>query len=109
MKDVKLDKLKNYLIRELSGGKKRRFSLLVALIGELQIFFSDEPTTGLDPKNKKGIWGILSHCKENRYMILTKNLMNEAETLCDRIGIILKRKLRCLGLNMENHLNYMLF
>ena len=97
LKDVKLVKFRNYLVRELSGGMKRRLSLGVALIGEPPIVFLDEPTTGLDPKNKREIWDILSHCKENRSIILTTHLMDEAETLCDRIGIILKGKIRCLG------------
>ncbi len=97
LEDVNLMKFKNYLVRELSGGMKRRLSLGIALIGEPPIVFLDEPTTGLDPKNKREIWDILSHCKENRCMILTTHLMDEAETLCDRIGIILKGKIRCLG------------
>ena len=97
LQDVKLTKFRKYLVRELSGGMKRRLSLGIALIGEPPIVFLDEPTTGLDPKNKREIWDILSHCKENRCMILTTHLMDEAETLCDRIGIILKGKLRCLG------------
>ena len=95
--DVKLEKFRHLLVRELSGGMKRRLSVGVALIGEPPIVFLDEPTTGLDPKNKREIWDILSHCKENRCMILTTHLMDEAETLCDRIGIILKGKIRCLG------------
>ena len=97
LEDVKLKKYRNYLVRELSGGMRRRLSLGVALVGEPPIVFLDEPTTGLDPKNKREIWDILSHCKENRCMILTTHLMDEAETLCDRIGIILKGKIRCLG------------
>ena len=97
LQDVKLTKFRKYLVRELSGGMKRRLSLGIALIGEPPIVFLDEPTTGLDPKNKREIWDILSHCKENRCMILTTHLMDEAETLCDRIGIILKGKIRCLG------------
>ena len=97
LKDVKLTKFKNYLVRELSGGMKRRLSLGIALIGEPPIVFLDEPTTGLDPKNKREIWDILFHCKQDRCMILTTHLMDEAETLCDRIGIILKGKIRCLG------------
>ena len=97
LEDVKLTKYKNYLVRELSGGMKRRLSLGISLIGEPPIVFLDEPTTGLDPKNKREIWDILSHCKKDRCMILTTHLMDEAETLCDRIGIILKGKIRCLG------------
>ena len=97
LQDVKLTRFRNYLVRELSGGMKRRLSLGIALIGEPPIVFLDEPTTGLDPKNKREIWDILSHCKANRCMILTTHLMDEAETLCDRIGIILKGRIRCLG------------
>ena len=97
LEDVRLTKFKGYLVRELSGGMKRRLSLGIALIGEPAIVFLDEPTTGLDPKNKREIWDILSHCKANRCMILTTHLMDEAETLCDRIGIILKGKIRCIG------------
>ena len=104
--DVKLVKFRKYLVRELSGGMRRRLSLGVALIGEPPIVFLDEPTTGLDPKNKREIWDILSHCKENRCMILTTHLMDEAETLCDRIGIILKGKIRCLGSQYKLKVNY---
>ena len=104
--DVKLKKFRKYLVRELSGGMRRRLSLGVALVGEPPIVFLDEPTTGLDPKNKREIWDILSHCKANRCMILTTHLMDEAETLCDRIGIILKGKIRCLGSQYKLKNNY---
>ena len=103
---VKLKKFRKFLVRELSGGMKRRLSLGVALVGEPPIVFLDEPTTGLDPKNKREIWDILSHCKENRCMILTTHLMDEAETLCDRIGIIIKGKIRCLGSQYKLKNNY---
>ena len=106
LQDVKLVKFRKYLVRELSGGMRRRLSLGVSLIGEPPIVFLDEPTTGLDPKNKREIWDILSHCKENRCMILTTHLMDEAETLCDRIGIILKGKIRCLGSQYKLKNNY---
>ena len=106
LEDVKLKKFRKYLVRELSGGMRRRLSLGVALVGEPPIVFLDEPTTGLDPKNKREIWDILSHCKENRCMILTTHLMDEAETLCDRIGIILKGKIRCLGSQYKLKNNY---
>ena len=106
LEDVKLTKFRKYLVRELSGGMRRRLTLGVALIGEPPIVFLDEPTTGLDPKNKREIWDILSHCKANRCMILTTHLMDEAETLCDRIGIILKGKIRCLGSQYKLKTNY---
>ena len=76
---------------------KRRLSLGISLVGNPKIIFLDEPTTGLDPENKRGIWEILSNCKANKCMILTTHLMEEAEILSDRIGIITNGSLKCLG------------
>jgi len=76
---------------------KRRLSLGVSLVGNPNIVFLDEPTTGLDPENKRQIWEILSNCKTNKCMILTTHLMDEAEVLSDRIGIITNGTLKCLG------------
>lgn len=76
---------------------KRRLSLGISVVGNPQIVFLDEPTTGLDPENKRQIWEILSNCKENKCIILTTHLMEEVEVLSDRIGIIVNGSLRCLG------------
>jgi len=76
---------------------KRRLSLGISLVGNPKIVFLDEPTTGLDPENKRQIWDILSNCKKNKCMILTTHLMEEAEILSDRIGIITSGSLKCLG------------
>lgn len=76
---------------------KRRLSLGISLVGNPQIVFLDEPTTGLDPENKRQIWEILSNCKENKCIILTTHLMEEVEVLSDRIGIIVHGSLKCLG------------
>jgi ABC-type multidrug transport system ATPase subunit len=76
---------------------KRRLSLGISIVGNPQIVFLDEPTTGLDPENKRQIWEILSNCKENKCIILTTHLMEEVEVLSDRIGIIVNGSLRCLG------------
>jgi len=97
LKNIKLDEFKDFLVRELSGGMKRRLSLGISLVGNPSIVFLDEPTTGLDPENKRQIWDILSNCKENKCMILTTHLMEEAEVLSDRIGIIVQGHLKCLG------------
>lgn len=88
---------KNYLVKELSGGMKRRLSLGISLVGNPSLVFLDEPTTGLDPENKRQIWDILSTCKEGKSMILTTHIMEEAEVLTDRIGIIINGELKCLG------------
>jgi ABC-type multidrug transport system ATPase subunit len=76
---------------------KRRLSLGISLVGNPQIVFLDEPTTGLDPENKRQIWEILSNCKQNKCIILTTHLMEEVEVLSDRIGIIVHGALKCLG------------
>jgi ABC-type multidrug transport system ATPase subunit len=97
LRDIKLDKFRGFLIRELSGGMKRRLSLGISIVGNPSIVFLDEPSTGLDPENKRQIWEILTNCKQDKCMILTTHLMEEAEVLSDRIGIIVNGSLRCLG------------
>lgn len=76
---------------------KRRLSLGISIVGNPSIVFLDEPTTGLDPENKRQIWDILSNCKLNKCIILTTHLMEEAEVLSDKIGIIVNGQLKCLG------------
>lgn len=97
LQDIKLENFRHFLVKELSGGMKRRLSLGISIVGNPSIVFLDEPTTGLDPENKRQIWEILSNCKENKCMILTTHLMEEAEVLSDRIGIIVNGQLKCLG------------
>ena len=99
--NIRLDKHKHLLVKELSGGMKRRLSLGIALVGNPSIIFLDEPTTGLDPQSKREIWDILLNNKEHKCMILTTHLMDEAEILSDRIGIIVNGKLKCLGSKLE--------
>jgi ABC-type multidrug transport system ATPase subunit len=94
---TKLKKYKKFLVKELSGGMKRRLSVGISLVGDPSIVFLDEPSTGLDPDNKRQIWEILASCKQDKCMILTTHLMEEAEVLTDRIGIIANGTLRCLG------------
>ncbi len=106
MKDIKLENFKGFLVKELSGGMKRRLSLGISLAGNPSIVFLDEPTTGLDPENKRQIWEILSNCKVNKCMILTTHLMEEAEVLSDRIGIIVNGSLKCLGSQYKLKKNY---
>ena len=102
IKAIKLNKQRHLLVKELSGGMKRRLSLGIAFVGKPSIIFLDEPTTGLDPHNKRQIWDILSNNKkDNRCMILTTHLMDEAEILSDRIGIIVNGKLKCLGKQLK--------
>eukprot|EP01121_Diplochlamys_sp_Union-15-3_P022660 TRINITY_DN9723_c0_g1_i1.p1 TRINITY_DN9723_c0_g1~~TRINITY_DN9723_c0_g1_i1.p1 ORF type:complete len:188 (-),score=26.73 TRINITY_DN9723_c0_g1_i1:62-625(-) len=76
---------------------KRRLSIAIALVGDSRIVFLDEPTTGLDPASRRQIWNIIERAKVGRAVILTTHSMEEAETLCNRIGIMAIGKMRCLG------------
>ena len=57
---------------------KRRLSVAISLVGNPRIVFLDEPTTGLDPENRRNLWELLSKCKKKRSLFLTTHLMEEA-------------------------------
>lgn len=97
LREVGLWGSRNRLVRELSGGMKRRLSLGVALTGDSQLCVVDEPTTGLDPASKKALWRIMARARTGRTLLLTTHDMPEAETLATRIGIMTHGRLRCLG------------
>ena len=97
MDEVHLGKFSHLKSTALSGGMKRRLSVAIALVGDPKIVFLDEPTTGLDPENRRQLWDILAKCKIGRAMVLTTHLMEEADVLCNRIGIQDHGVLRCVG------------
>ncbi len=81
-----------------SGGMKRRLSLILALIHDPQIAFLDEPTVAMDPQSRHAVWDFIKKLKkEDKAIILTTHYMEEAEELCDRVGIIDNGKLIALG------------
>jgi ABC-type multidrug transport system ATPase subunit len=84
---------------QLPLGMRRRLSIAISLVSKPKIIFLDEPTTGLDPDSRRGLWNILQECKKekNRAMVLTTHSMEEADVLCNRIGIVNKGVLRCIG------------
>jgi len=88
----------------LSGGMQRRLSIAIALIGDSEICFLDEPTTGLDPASRHQIWKLINNAKVGRALILTTHSMEEAELLSSRIGIMVSGELQCLGspLHLKN-------
>ncbi|MHA1442543.1 MAG: ABC transporter ATP-binding protein, partial [Candidatus Heimdallarchaeota archaeon] len=75
--------------RGYSGGMIRQLSLIISLINEPDILFLDEPTVGMDPRNRRKVWQFLKEQKaEHKTVILTTHYIEEAETLCDRVAIM---------------------
>ena len=88
---------RNVLSKHLSGGMKRKLSILLAFLGNSKIVILDEPTSGVDPYARKQIWDFIGQLKTNRTIMLSTHHMDEAEVLGDRIAIISKGKLMCCG------------
>lgn len=84
-----------------SGGMKRRLSVAIALIGEPKLVILDEPTTGMDPITRRHVWDIIEDAKKGRAIVLTTHSMEEADILSDRIGIMTKGRLRCIGTSIR--------
>jgi len=85
-------------ISTYSGGMKRRVNIAAALLHEPQVMLLDEPTAGLDPKNKLALWEIIQTLhKEGKTIVLTTHMMDEAEELCNQVAIMDKGKIIALG------------
>jgi ABC-2 type transport system ATP-binding protein len=73
----------------LSGGQKQRLAVACALVGDPELLFLDEPTTGLDPQSRRQVWEIVNSFKaRGRTVVLTTHYMDEAERLCDQIAVM---------------------
>ena len=89
LKLVDLQEKKKSKFKELSGGQKQRFSICTTLINKPKIIFLDEPTTGLDPQARRNLWELIKEIRsKGTTIMLTTHYMDEAEVLCDRVGII---------------------
>jgi ABC-type multidrug transport system ATPase subunit len=78
LEEVNLQEQREFKVHQLSGGMKRRLSIGISLVGDPRIVFMDEPTTGLDPENRRHLWEVLARCREKRSLLLTTHLMEEA-------------------------------
>ena len=97
LKLVGLVEEKNNLVKNLSGGMKRRLSICISTLGDPFVIFMDEPTSGLDPNNRRRIWRLINTIKKNRVIVLTTHLMDEAEYLSDRLGVVVNGRMRFIG------------
>jgi ABC-2 type transport system ATP-binding protein len=76
-------------VKTLSGGQQRRLDLALALVGDPDLIFLDEPTTGFDPSARRGAWDIVEGlCKLGKTVLLTTHFMDEAQHLADRVAVI---------------------
>ncbi|KAJ6374152.1 hypothetical protein OIU78_029789 [Salix suchowensis] len=94
---VKLTESAKVRARSYSGGMRRRLSVAISLLGDPKLVILDEPTTGMDPISRRHVWDIIQNTKKGRAIILTTHSMEEADILSDRIGIMAKGRLRCIG------------
>ncbi len=87
--DLELEEKKDAQVGKLSGGQRQRLALGCALVGAPDILFLDEPTTGLDPQARRKVWEVVERFQaKGGTLCLTTHYMEEAERLCDRIGIV---------------------
>jgi ATP-binding cassette subfamily A (ABC1) protein 3 len=81
-----------------SGGNKRKLSVAIACIGNPPVVFLDEPSAGLDPEARRKMWKVISQIKSMKTsLIFTTHYIEEAEILCDRIGIMVAGRFKCIG------------
>jgi ABC-2 type transport system ATP-binding protein len=99
---VQLQEKSRARVGQLSGGQKQRLALACALVGDPELLFLDEPTTGLDPQSRRQLWDLIEGFKsDGRSILLTTHYMDEAERLCDRVAIVDHGRTIALGTPRE--------
>ncbi|XP_022911124.2 phospholipid-transporting ATPase ABCA3-like [Onthophagus taurus] len=92
---------KDDLVKNLSGGMKRKLSIGIAIMGTPKVVILDEPTAGIDPEGRREIWDLILECKKDSNIILSTHLMEEAEELADRVAILGNGTLERYGKPMD--------
>ena len=89
LKLVNLEEKADDWTEKLSGGQKQRLAVALALVNDPEIVFLDEPTTGLDPQARRSLWDVMAELRTmGKTVMLTTHYMEEAERLCDRVGVM---------------------
>jgi ABC-2 type transport system ATP-binding protein len=95
------EKARTY-VDKLSGGQRQRLAVACALVGDPELLFLDEPTTGLDPQSRRQLWDVIRGLKDRgRTVVVTTHYMDEAERLCDRVAVIDRGLVIALGTPRE--------
>jgi ABC-2 type transport system ATP-binding protein len=98
MASVGLTEKASAWVGKLSGGQRQRLAVACALVGDPELLFLDEPTTGLDPQSRRQLWDIVrDFSRQGRTIVLTTHYMDEAERLCGRVAIVDLGKVIALG------------
>ncbi len=99
---AQLEEKRKSRVGGLSGGQKQRLAMACALVGDPELLFLDEPTTGLDPQARRNLWELVERLKgAGRTIILTTHYMDEAERLCNRVAVMDHGKIIALGTPKE--------
>lgn len=98
IRTAQLEEKRRARVGTLSGGQKQRLAMACALVGDPELLFLDEPTTGLDPQARRHLWDLVDQLKQaGRTIILTTHYMEEAERLCDRVAIMDHGRILAMG------------
>lgn len=99
IKEFDLNIYRNILSKNLSGGNKRKLCAAISLLGNPQVIFLDEPSTGMDPFARRKMWDVIANVTKsgNSSVVLTTHSMEECQALCSRVGILVAGRLTCLG------------
>lgn len=102
MRRVSLEEKAAAWVGKLSGGQRQRLAVACALVGDPELLFLDEPTTGLDPQARRQLWEIIRGFREQgRTIMLTTHYMDEAERLCDRVAVVDRGRVIAIGTPRE--------
>ena len=99
---VELAEVRNTQVRKLSGGQRRRLDFALALAGDPDLVFLDEPTTGFDPEARRRCWAAIENLRGlGKTILLTTHYLDEAERLADRIAILREGRIELVGTTRE--------
>jgi ABC-2 type transport system ATP-binding protein len=102
LKDLDLEEKRSARSKDLSGGQRQRLSVALALVNDPELVFLDEPTTGLDPAARRGLWDLILGLKhQGRAVLLTTHYLEEAEAICDRVAIMDHGRVLDIGTSNE--------